>query len=118
MEGLKGTAIRSAVRDPSCPQAPVFGGARRLRPWWGVTPGGWLRPRPAIPGHGQWSAPIPGGGWPVAVPRPPWPEGGGFAAAHPMEGCRARAGGRAAQGYGTGPSSQSVAVIAGRRAQV
>ena len=29
MEGLKGTAIRSAVRDPSCPQAPVFGGARR-----------------------------------------------------------------------------------------
>ena len=24
MEGLKGTAIRSAVRNPSCPQAPVF----------------------------------------------------------------------------------------------
>jgi hypothetical protein len=24
MEGLEGTAIRSAVRDPSCPQAPVW----------------------------------------------------------------------------------------------
>ena len=36
----------------------------------------------------------------------------------PMEGCRARAGGRAAQRYGTGPSSQSVAVTAGPRAQV
>jgi hypothetical protein len=24
MEGLKGTAIRSAVRDPGCPQAPVL----------------------------------------------------------------------------------------------
>jgi hypothetical protein len=33
MEGLWGTAIRSAVRDPSCPQAPVLPGARRLRPW-------------------------------------------------------------------------------------
>ena len=29
MEGLKGTAIRLAVRDPSCPQAPVLPGARR-----------------------------------------------------------------------------------------
>ena len=33
MEGLKGTAIRLAVRDPGCPQAPVLDGARRLRPW-------------------------------------------------------------------------------------
>jgi hypothetical protein len=33
MEGLKGTAIRSAVRVPSCPQAPVLPGARRLRGW-------------------------------------------------------------------------------------
>jgi hypothetical protein len=29
MEGLEGTAIRLAVRDPSCPQAPIFGGAQR-----------------------------------------------------------------------------------------
>jgi hypothetical protein len=35
----------------------------------------------------------------------------------PWRGCRARAGGRAAQRYGTGPSSQSVAVTAGRRVQ-
>jgi len=40
MEGLGGTAIRWAVRDPSCPQAPVLPGARRLRPWWGVPPAG------------------------------------------------------------------------------
>jgi len=31
MEGLNGTAIRSAVRDPSCPQAPVLPRAQRLR---------------------------------------------------------------------------------------
>jgi len=31
MEGLKGTAIRLAVRDPGCPQAPVLARARRLR---------------------------------------------------------------------------------------
>jgi len=30
MEGLKGTAIRLAVRDPGCPQAPVLARARRL----------------------------------------------------------------------------------------
>src|SRR6516162_8767401 len=30
MEGLKGTAIRSAVRDPGSPQAPVPARARRL----------------------------------------------------------------------------------------
>ena len=30
MEGLRGTAIRLAVRDPSCPQAPVLARAWRL----------------------------------------------------------------------------------------
>lgn len=30
MEGLKGTAIRLAVRDPGCPRAPVLARARRL----------------------------------------------------------------------------------------
>jgi len=40
MEGLEGTAIRWAVRDPSCPQAPVLARARRLGPWWGVAPAG------------------------------------------------------------------------------
>src|SRR4029077_15825569 len=29
MEGLTGTAIRSAVRNPGCPQAPVLDRARR-----------------------------------------------------------------------------------------
>ena len=49
MEGLKGTAIRSAVRDPSCPQAPVFPGARRLRVLVRGCSCRWLRPRPPIP---------------------------------------------------------------------
>jgi len=53
MEGLKGTAIRSAVRDPSCPQAPVCARARRLRRWWGVAPaGGSGHDHPYR--HGQW----------------------------------------------------------------
>jgi hypothetical protein len=49
MEGLKGTAIRLAVRDPSCPQGPGPG-------WSSVAPVsvrgpscGWQRPRPPIP---------------------------------------------------------------------
>ena len=33
-------AIRLAVRDPSCPQAPVLARARRLRRWSGVAPAG------------------------------------------------------------------------------
>ena len=49
MEGLTGTAIRSAVRDPSCPQAPVFPGARRLRVLVRGCSCRWLRPRPPIP---------------------------------------------------------------------
>ena len=36
-------------------------------------------------------------------------EGGGFAAAHPPGGCRARAGGRAAQGYGAPPGLKAAA---------
>src|SRR6266851_3530988 len=49
MEGLTGTAIRLAVRDPSCPQGPGPG-------WSSAAPVsvrspscGWLRPRPPIP---------------------------------------------------------------------
>jgi len=40
MEGLEGTTIRLAVRDPSCPQAPVLARARGSRRWWGVLPAG------------------------------------------------------------------------------
>jgi hypothetical protein len=40
MEGLKDAAIRLAVRDPGCPQAPVLARARRLRRWQGVAPAG------------------------------------------------------------------------------
>ena len=49
MEGLKGTAIRSAVRNPSCPQAPVLPGARRHPAMVRSYSCGWLRPRPPIP---------------------------------------------------------------------
>ena len=49
MEGLKGTAIRSAVRNPSCPQAPVLPGARRHPAMVRGYSCGWLRPRPPIP---------------------------------------------------------------------
>ena len=50
MEGLRGTAIRSAVRDPSCPQAPVLARARRLLALVRGCSCGWLRPesKPAI----------------------------------------------------------------------
>jgi hypothetical protein len=119
MEGLKGTAIRSAVRDPSCPQAPVFGVARR-----GSGRGEGLLLAGGS-GHDQL---YPGTDsdlrrYPVrAGPLPSRARHDQKMAASPpltpMEGCRARAGGRAAQRYGTGPSSQSVAVTAGRRAQV
>ena len=49
MEGLKGTAIRLAVRDPGCPQAPVLTRARRLPALIRGSSCGWLRPRPPIP---------------------------------------------------------------------
>src|SRR5260370_31689752 len=49
MEGLKGTAIRSAVRNPGCPQAPVLSGARRHPAMARGYSCGWLRPRPPIP---------------------------------------------------------------------
>jgi len=49
MEGLWGTAIRSAVRDPSCPQAPVLPGARRHPVLVRGCSCRWLRPRPPIP---------------------------------------------------------------------
>ena len=49
MEGLWGTAIRSAVRDPSCPQAPVLPRARRHPGLVRGCPCRWLRPRPPIP---------------------------------------------------------------------
>jgi hypothetical protein len=49
MEGLKGTAIRLAVRDPGCPQAPVLARARRLPALMRGSSCGWLRPRPPIP---------------------------------------------------------------------
>ena len=49
MEGLKGTAIRLAVRDPGCPQAPVPARARRLPALIRGSSCGWLRPRPPIP---------------------------------------------------------------------
>jgi len=67
MEGLQGTAIRWAVRDPGCPQAPVLDRARRLRPWWGVAPAGgsghdhpyrdghWLSSRPRGVSPADWS---------------------------------------------------------------
>ena len=48
MEGLRGTAIRSAVRDPSCPQAPVFARARRRLALVRGCSCRWLRPRPPI----------------------------------------------------------------------
>jgi hypothetical protein len=56
MEGLKGTAIRLAVRDPSCPQAPVLPRARRLRARVRGCSCGWLRPRPPIPARTALSA--------------------------------------------------------------
>jgi hypothetical protein len=49
MEGLKGTAIRLAVRDPGCPQAPVFARARRHPALKRGSSCRWLRPRPPIP---------------------------------------------------------------------
>ena len=49
MEGLKGTAIRLAVRDPGCPQAPVLARARWLPALMRGSSCGWLRPRPPIP---------------------------------------------------------------------
>ena len=49
MEGLKGTAIRLAVRNPGCPQAPVLARARRLLALIRGSSCGWLRPRPPIP---------------------------------------------------------------------
>ena len=59
MEGLKGTAIRLAVRDPSCPQGPGPG-------WSSTAPVkvrgpscGWLRPRPPIPAQVP-GFPVPG----------------------------------------------------------
>jgi hypothetical protein len=45
MEGLAGTAIRPAVRVPSCPQAPVLGRAHGSPVARGSSCG-WLRPRP------------------------------------------------------------------------
>ena len=47
MEGLKGTAIRLAVRDPSCPQAPVLPRARRHPALVRGCSCRWLRTRPA-----------------------------------------------------------------------
>jgi len=47
MEGLEGTAIRLAVRDPSCPQAPVLPRARRLPARVRGCSCRWLRTRPA-----------------------------------------------------------------------
>ncbi len=49
MEGLKGTAIRLAVRDPGCPQAPVLARARRLPALMRGRSCRWLRPRPPVP---------------------------------------------------------------------
>ena len=45
----QGPAIRLAVRDPSCPQAPVLARARRLPALIRGSSCGWLRPRPPIP---------------------------------------------------------------------
>ena len=56
MEGLRGTAIRLAVRDPGCPQAPVLPRARRLRARVRGCSCGWLRPRPPIPARTALSA--------------------------------------------------------------
>jgi hypothetical protein len=49
MEGLKGTAIRLAVRDPGSPLAPVLARARRLPALMRGCSSRWLRPRPPIP---------------------------------------------------------------------
>ena len=49
MEGLKGTAIRLAVRDPGSPLAPVLARARRLPALIRGCSSRWLRPRPPIP---------------------------------------------------------------------
>ena len=48
MEGLEGTAIRLAVRDPSCPQAPVLARSRRNPVLFRGGSCGWLRTRPEI----------------------------------------------------------------------
>src|SRR5882724_12644950 len=56
MEGLTGTAIRLAVRDPSCPQAPVLDRARRHLAVVRGCSCGWLRPRPPIPARTMDSA--------------------------------------------------------------
>jgi hypothetical protein len=55
MEGLKGTAIRLAVRDPGCPQAPVLARARRLPALMRGSSCGWLRPRPPVPARTTYS---------------------------------------------------------------
>src|SRR5512135_340754 len=48
MEGLEGTAIRLAVRAPSCPQAPVLARSRRNPVLFRGGSCGWLRTRPEI----------------------------------------------------------------------
>jgi hypothetical protein len=48
MEGLEGTAIRLAVRAPSCPQAPVLARSRRNPVLFRGGSCGWLRTRPQI----------------------------------------------------------------------
>ena len=56
MEGLEGTAIRLAVRVPSCPQGPGPGWSWRLPSAGGSC--GWQRPRPPLPA----AAPVPPAG--------------------------------------------------------
>ncbi len=63
MKGLKGTAIRLAVRDPSCPQGPGPGWSSRAPVKVRGPSCGWLRPRPPIP------APVPGFPYPAGVSR-------------------------------------------------
>ena len=63
MEGLKGTAIRLAVRDPSCPQGPGPGWSSRAPVKVRGPSCGWLRPRPPIPARG------PGFPYPAGVSR-------------------------------------------------
>src|SRR6266568_9599522 len=49
MEGLQGTAIRLAVRDPSCPQGPGPGWSSKAPVSVRGPSCGWQRPRPPIP---------------------------------------------------------------------
>ena len=56
MEGLKGSAIRLAVRDPGCPQAPVLARAWRLPVPIRGSSCRWLRTRPTSPPQ----RPLPG----------------------------------------------------------